>query len=146
MNHELTIFPDFLLKIFPTNEHQQREAYYKASLEFSASVASLQGSSIRSESPHGTKPYDGTTSARKVENPDRYSQTLTTASLVDNLVRGSHYHDETLCQLLLAARNTKLGDAAKRAVRHAARKRVMQLLAENDLSAVSIGGSDMSTS
>jgi hypothetical protein len=57
--------------------------------------------------------------------------------LVDNLVQGSHHHDETLCELLLAARNTKLGDAAKRALRHAARKRVMELMSENDQTAVS---------
>ena len=81
--------------------------------------------------------YDPPSPRRRAKNIDRNSQALTTASLIDNLVRGSHYHDETLCQLLLAARDPGLGDAAKWSLQRAARERLMQLLSRNNHSGVS---------
>ncbi|GHJ88570.1 hypothetical protein NliqN6_4972 [Naganishia liquefaciens] len=103
----------------------------------SASVASLQGSSILYEPFRERMLYDPPSPRRRAKNIDRNSQALTTASLIDNLVRGSHYHDETLCQLLLAARDPGLGDAAKWSLQRAARERLMQLLSRNNHSGAS---------
>lgn len=120
------------------NDDQDEKSAFKRTSTPSASVVSLQGSSIQGERPHTAERYQHPGQTATADNADRYSRAMTTASLVDDLVQGSHHHDETLCQLLLAARNTKLGDAAKRALRHAARKRVMELMSENDQTAVGI--------
>lgn len=95
---------------------------------------SVQGSSVLTGSTPNTPAVTQLLNGPPKQFPDRSSKALTTASLIDELVQGSHYHDETLCQLLSAARNEELGDAAKRAVRHAARHRVMQLMSQNQAS------------
>ncbi|KAK6906142.1 hypothetical protein I203_100126 [Kwoniella mangroviensis CBS 8507] len=51
----------------------------------------------------------------------------TTISNVKKLVAESRFHDETLCQLLDAARLNLIGDAAKKALQRAARARVIEL-------------------
>ncbi|WWC91089.1 uncharacterized protein L201_006030 [Kwoniella dendrophila CBS 6074] len=51
----------------------------------------------------------------------------TTISNVKQLVAESKFHDETLCQLLDAARLNLIGDAAKKALQRAARARVIEL-------------------
>jgi len=61
-------------------------------------------------------------------NPaNRMSTATTTMSLVNQIVTDSRFHDDALCDLLRAARDDSLGDAAKKAVRRAARERVMDL-------------------
>ncbi|KAJ9124190.1 hypothetical protein QFC22_000987 [Naganishia vaughanmartiniae] len=94
------------------------------------SAASLQGSLVLKEAHDSSTTITQPIESVPPPNPKRVSQALTTASLVDQLVQSSHHHDETLCQLLMAARDPKLGDAAKRAVRHAARDRVMRLTSD----------------
>ncbi|KAJ9106227.1 hypothetical protein QFC21_001371 [Naganishia friedmannii] len=88
------------------------------------SAASLQGSLVLKEAYDSSTTLTHPMDSVPPPNPNRFSQALTTASLVDQLVQNSQHHDETLCQLLMAARDPKLGDAAKRAVRHAARDRL----------------------
>jgi hypothetical protein len=51
----------------------------------------------------------------------------TTHSNVKNMVRESKFHDETLCQLLDAARLNLLGGEAKKALQRAAKARVIEL-------------------
>ncbi|WVO15544.1 hypothetical protein L204_103204 [Cryptococcus depauperatus] len=51
----------------------------------------------------------------------------TTMSHVKRLVDASRYHDETLCQLLDAARLNLIGEEAKKALQRAARARVIEL-------------------
>ncbi|WRT69187.1 uncharacterized protein IL334_006171 [Kwoniella shivajii] len=51
----------------------------------------------------------------------------TTVSNVKQLVAESRFHDETLCQLLDAARLNLIGDEAKKALQRAARARVIEL-------------------
>ncbi|OCF35676.1 hypothetical protein I316_02731 [Kwoniella heveanensis BCC8398] len=51
----------------------------------------------------------------------------TTISNVKKLVAESRFHDETLCQLLDAARLNLIGDEAKKALQRAARARVIEL-------------------
>lgn len=51
----------------------------------------------------------------------------TTPSKVKRLVAESKFHDETLCQLLDAARLNLIGDEAKKALTRAARARVIEL-------------------
>nr|XP_018259292.1 uncharacterized protein I303_08220 [Kwoniella dejecticola CBS 10117]OBR81450.1 hypothetical protein I303_08220 [Kwoniella dejecticola CBS 10117] len=51
----------------------------------------------------------------------------TTISNVKKLVAESRFHDETLCQLLDAARLNLIGEAAKKALQRAARARVIEL-------------------
>ncbi|KAL7421133.1 hypothetical protein Q5752_004018 [Cryptotrichosporon argae] len=51
----------------------------------------------------------------------------TTATNVNKIVADSSFHDETLCQLLDAARLNLIGDAAKKALMRAARARVVEL-------------------
>ncbi|RXK38177.1 hypothetical protein M231_04551 [Tremella mesenterica] len=51
----------------------------------------------------------------------------TTTSNVHRLVAESKFHDETLCQLLDAARLNLIGDEAKKALNRAARARVIEL-------------------
>lgn len=48
-------------------------------------------------------------------------------SMVGHLVQASSFHDETLCQLLDAARLNLIGEEAKRALMRAARARVIEL-------------------
>jgi len=57
----------------------------------------------------------------------RLSTATTTLSLVNQIVTDSRFHDDALCDLLRAARDDSLGIAAKKAVRRAARERVMDL-------------------
>ncbi|KAJ9105144.1 hypothetical protein QFC19_003602 [Naganishia cerealis] len=102
-------------------------------------TASLQGSPIFKEVHNSSIAFTDHANSVPPPHPKRFSQALTTASLVDQLVQGSQHHDETLCQLLMAARDPKLGEAAKRAVRHAARKRVMRLMSEQPNNAHSTG-------
>lgn len=51
----------------------------------------------------------------------------TTTTHVHNMVEQSSFHDETLCQLLDAARLNLIGDQAKKALMRAARARVIEL-------------------
>ncbi|KAK4685503.1 MFS transporter, UMF1 family, partial [Tremellales sp. Uapishka_1] len=51
----------------------------------------------------------------------------TTASNVAQMVADSRYHDEALCQLLDAARLNLIGEEAKKALRRAAKARVIEL-------------------
>lgn len=51
----------------------------------------------------------------------------TTMSNVKRIVDASRYHDETLCQLLDAARLNLIGEEAKKALQRAARARVIEL-------------------
>jgi hypothetical protein len=51
----------------------------------------------------------------------------TTPSNVKHIVSESKFHDETLCQLLDAARLNLIGPDAKRALQRAARARVIEL-------------------
>lgn len=51
----------------------------------------------------------------------------TTVSNVKKLVADSKFHDETLCQLLDAARLNLIGEEAKKALNRAARARVIEL-------------------
>jgi hypothetical protein len=51
----------------------------------------------------------------------------TTQTEVDRVVKDSHFHDDALCQMLDAARMNAVGEEARRALRHAARQRVVQL-------------------
>lgn len=55
------------------------------------------------------------------------SHVSTTASNVKRLASDSKFHDETLCQLLEAARLNLIGGEAKRALNRAARARVIEL-------------------
>lgn len=57
----------------------------------------------------------------------KVSVTPTTTTQVKQLVKGSSFHDETLCQLLDAARLNLIGEEAKRALMRAARCRVVEL-------------------
>ena len=60
-------------------------------------------------------------------SPSAASVTPTTHSHVKRLVEDSKYHDETLCQLLDAARLNLIGEEAKRALNRAAKARVADL-------------------
>ena len=60
-------------------------------------------------------------------SPRPLSIAPTTASNVKQLVAESKFHDETLCQLLDAARLNLIGDEAKKALNRAARARVIEL-------------------
>lgn len=60
-------------------------------------------------------------------SPRPLSVAPTTASNVKQLVAESKFHDETLCQLLDAARLNLIGDEAKKALNRAARARVIEL-------------------
>lgn len=51
----------------------------------------------------------------------------TTVSNVKKIVADSKFHDETLCQLLDAARLNLIGEEAKKALNRAARARVIEL-------------------
>lgn len=51
----------------------------------------------------------------------------TSASNVKQLVANSKFHDETLCQLLDAARLKLIGGEARKALQRAARARVIEL-------------------
>lgn len=51
----------------------------------------------------------------------------TTASNVKRIVKDSSFHDETLCELLEAARLNLIGPEAKKALQRAARARVIEL-------------------
>jgi hypothetical protein len=55
------------------------------------------------------------------------STATTTMSLVNQIVSDSRFHDDALCDLLRAARDVNLGTAANKALRRAARERVMDL-------------------
>ncbi|WVQ93108.1 hypothetical protein IAU59_000172 [Kwoniella sp. CBS 9459] len=57
----------------------------------------------------------------------RCSVAPTTVSNVKKLVAESRFHDETLCQLLDAARLNLIGDEAKKALQRAAKARVIEL-------------------
>lgn len=61
------------------------------------------------------------------ESAARTSVALTTSTQVNEMVSKSSFHDETLCQLLDAARINLIGDEAKRALMRAARARVLEL-------------------
>lgn len=49
-------------------------------------------------------------------------------SLVNQIVSDSRFHDSALCQLLHAAQDPSIGEAAKRAMRKAAKQRVVDLM------------------
>ena len=73
----------------------------------------------------------GGPSPTATERPTRANRPIsiapTTASNVKAIVADSKFHDETLCQLLDAARLNLVGDEAKKALRKAAKARVRQL-------------------
>jgi len=56
-----------------------------------------------------------------------FTSVSTTPSNVKHIVAESKFHDETLCQLLDAARLNLIGEEAKRALNRAARARVIEL-------------------
>lgn len=65
---------------------------------------------------------------------NRMSVATTTMSLVDRIVSDSRFHDDALCDLLKAARDEGMGEAARKAVRKAARERVMVLTGTDEQS------------
>lgn len=62
-----------------------------------------------------------------VMSPYTASSVSTTPSNVKHIVAESKFHDETLCQLLDAARLNLIGEEAKKALNRAARARVIEL-------------------
>lgn len=64
-------------------------------------------------------------SSEATSRPASYAPTTT--SNVKHLVANSKFHDETLCQLLDAARLNLIGGEAKKALNRAARARVTEL-------------------
>lgn len=62
----------------------------------------------------------------------------TSASNVKKLVQNSSFHDETLCELLEAARLNLIGPEAKKALQRAARARVIELKDIKEKGAVSL--------
>lgn len=50
-----------------------------------------------------------------------------TASLIDQMVKDTLFHDDTLCQLLLASREESIGEPARHALRQAAKERIIHL-------------------
>ena len=62
-----------------------------------------------------------------VWSPTTVSSISTTPSNVKHIVAESKFHDETLCQLLDAARLNLIGEEAKKALNRAARARVIEL-------------------
>lgn len=53
--------------------------------------------------------------------------TPATASLIDQMVKDTLFHDDTLCQLLLASREESIGEPARHALRQAAKERIIEL-------------------
>ncbi len=68
-------------------------------------------------------------SQQHVHTPElhRHSTAMSSVSMVEGLANKSKFHDEALCQLLRAARNADLGEVAKKAIRGAARSRLVEL-------------------
>ena len=85
-------------------------------------------------------PTVGTTSPapvqQELEADDKSTLALTTASHVKEIVSQSRFHDETLCQLLDAARLNLVGSEAKKALSRAASERVAELRALRDRGAL----------
>ena len=89
---------------------------------FNETVAPLpvESASVPQPRPQLRPPVSG-------HQANRMSTATTTMSLVNQIVTDSRFHDDSLCDLLRAARDDSLGDAAKKALRRAARERVMDL-------------------
>lgn len=66
-------------------------------------------------------------SKRHLQPLSPVSEAPTTATNIKQLVAESKCHDETLCQLLDAARLNLIGDKAKKALNGAARARIIEL-------------------
>lgn len=79
-----------------------------------------QGQPSNSPSHHQPRPSSDAISVA-------HSIAPTTVSNVKKIVADSRFHDETLCQLLDAARLNLIGEEAKKALNRAARARVVEL-------------------
>ncbi|KAK8843968.1 hypothetical protein IAR55_006760 [Kwoniella newhampshirensis] len=77
--------------------------------------------------PEGHGESESTSVRSSMTSPPPESVAPTTISNVKKLVAESKFHDETLCQLLDAARLNLIGDEAKKALQRAARARVIEL-------------------
>lgn len=85
---------------------------------------------VKTRHSHSHSPHDGSETVRHAPSEATSrpaSMAPTTTSNVKQLVASSRFHDDTLCQLLDAARLNLIGGEAKKALNRAARARVTEL-------------------
>lgn len=92
---------------------------------------------------HEFEEVQGATGERESVAPSYHGSVApTTMSNVKRLVEVSRYHDETLCQLLDAARLNLIGEEAKKALQRAARARVTELRELREAGEIEVGSLD----
>ncbi len=96
------------------------------------SDASVQGSAVSQAPMRDQNQNDLRSRSRPaMARPMSTYTNMTTMSLVQQLVSDSRFHDEALCQILAAAENQHLGEAAKKTLRRAAKERVLALMQDD---------------